>query len=75
MHQPAGAPDQTVIVTIGNTAQTITLAFVNTAIPGSAVPAALAAKGVTEADLCTLGGAQFDNKGQGTFAGSVSIAQ
>ncbi len=38
------------------------------------VPAALAAKGVTEADLCSLGGAQFGNKAHGTFNGSVIIA-
>lgn len=38
-----------------------------------ALPAALAGK-ITEADLCTLGGAQFDDKPHGTFAGSVTIA-
>lgn len=41
----------------------------------SALPAGLAAKGVTEADLCTLGGAQFDDKSHGTFNGSTTIAQ
>ena len=40
----------------------------------SAVPAALAAKGVTEADLCNLGGAQFGGLGHGTFGVTVGIA-
>lgn len=40
----------------------------------SAVPSSLAAKGVTEADLCGLGGAQFGGLGHGTFGASVAIA-
>ena len=39
----------------------------------TAVPAALLAKGVTQADLCTLGGAQFDNKPHGSQTATVSI--
>jgi hypothetical protein len=39
----------------------------------TAVPSALQAKGVTQADLCNLGGAQFGGLGHGTFSGSVSI--
>jgi hypothetical protein len=39
----------------------------------SSVPAALAAKGVTEQDLCSLGGAQFNDKDHGTYNGSVTI--
>ena len=37
------------------------------------VPSALIAKGVTQADLCGLGGAQFNGLGHGTHGGSVSI--
>jgi hypothetical protein len=39
----------------------------------SAVPAALAAKGVTQADLCGLGGAQFNGLGHGdqTFTAKI----
>jgi hypothetical protein len=39
----------------------------------TAVPPALAAKGVTEADLCGLGGAQFGGLAHGVFAPSVTI--
>jgi hypothetical protein len=37
------------------------------------VPTALAAKGVTQADLCGLGGAQFGGLAHGTFGPSVLI--
>ena len=40
----------------------------------SAVPSGLVAKGVTQADLCGLGGAQFGGLGHGTFGPSVTIA-
>ncbi len=39
-----------------------------------AVPSGLGAKGVTQSDLCNLGGAQFGGLGHGTTSGSVSIA-
>jgi hypothetical protein len=38
-----------------------------------AVPAGLANKNVTEADLCAIGGARFDDKAHGTFNGNVVI--
>jgi len=39
----------------------------------TSVPAHLAAKGVTEADLCTINGAFFDHLPAGTFPGQVVI--
>jgi len=39
----------------------------------SSVPAALAAKGVTEADLCALGGATYDDLPGGTYAPSAEV--
>jgi hypothetical protein len=39
----------------------------------TSVPAALAAKGVTEADLCALGGAAYGSLAAGTYAPSVEL--
>ncbi len=41
----------------------------------SDVPSALAAKGVTEADLCGLGGATFSPRNYGSHDGNVTIPQ
>jgi hypothetical protein len=40
----------------------------------SSVPSALSAKGVTQADLCGIGGASFGGKAHGSYDATVDIA-